>query len=452
MIEMTIPMPCYAGPDAGRVALSSSPATTPDGAMALCGWWNVIGLAFSALCRSRQDAGPNHDIWHLRHHWRQIRGRVGAALCRGTFRFSPVRLIDLKNGHRVEVWDAEDSLVQKMLSLALTPLLGERLSQRCFHLTGRGGLKGGVRAVRDALANGDYHFVMRSDVRGYYANIAHAPLLEELRRHVDDPNILDLVSQYCHRTVVHRGLYRFITKGIPLGSPLSPLMGALYLARLDRRMEELKDVFYVRFMDDWGILALTRWKLRNAVRIVNETLSELRVEQHPDKTFIGRVEREFDFLGYHFGGLPSADQPAPFLPPARSAIARMAGNVARLYEQGADTGRVGRYVQRWWRWLRAGLADKHVGPVIAAPARCVLVPLTFAPHTIVRGDNQTNKQDNEHYEKSRHQTLQSELLSAGNICRIKHRSVHMEQTEPRTISVYCRGDVFYRRSESGCWC
>ena len=399
-------------------------------------WQAVLGQAFHALCQSRADTGPHHDIWHLRHHWRQIRHRLVSALRRGTFRFSPVRLIDLKNGHRVEVWDAEDSLVQKMLSLALTPLLGQRLSRRCFHLAGRGGLKGGVRAVRDALASGDYHFVMRSDVRGYYANIAHAPLLEELRQHVDDPTILDLVSQYCHRTVVRGGLYRFITRGIPLGSPLSPLMGALYLARLDRRMEalEAQGIFYARFMDDWVVLAPTRWKLRKAVRAVNETLAELRVEQHPDKTFIGRTSRGFDFLGYHFDGLPpSADPPTPFLPPARSAIARMAGNVARLYEQGADQDRVGRYVQRWWRWLRAGLADKRGRPGTAAPARGVAVPSDFYPDPVVGGEPKTKTKIRKHDDKYKNDTRHVHQQKVGHqpltpdrrYCRRHHGTFHL---------------------------
>jgi len=44
----------------------------------------------------------------------------------------------------------------------------------------------------------------------------------------------------------------------------------------------------------------TRWKLRAAIRLVNQTLAELHVEQHPDKTFIGRISRGFDFLGYAF--------------------------------------------------------------------------------------------------------------------------------------------------------
>lgn len=36
------------------------------------------------------------------------------------------------------------------------------------------------------------------------------------------------------------------------------------------------------------------------MKVVNEVLGSLRLEKHPEKTFIGRIERGFDFLGYHF--------------------------------------------------------------------------------------------------------------------------------------------------------
>ncbi len=55
-------------------------------------------------------------------------------------------------------------------------------------------------------------------------------------------------------------------------------------------------LFYVRFMDDILVLAPTRWKLRRAVKAVNAVLDALRLEKHPDKTVIGRIERGFDFL------------------------------------------------------------------------------------------------------------------------------------------------------------
>ena len=65
---------------------------------------------------------------------------------------------------------------------------------------------------------------------------------------------------------------------------------------LDKRMEAT-GLFYVRFMDDWIVLAPSRWKLRRAIRVVNQTLAELKVEQHPDKTSVGKTERGFCFLG-----------------------------------------------------------------------------------------------------------------------------------------------------------
>jgi len=44
----------------------------------------------------------------------------------------------------------------------------------------------------------------------------------------------------------------------------------------------------IRYMDNILILTKTRWQNR------------LKPEKHPDKTFIGKIEKGFDFLGYHF--------------------------------------------------------------------------------------------------------------------------------------------------------
>jgi len=58
---------------------------------------------------------------------------------------------------------------------------------------------------------------------------------------------------------------------------------------------------YARYMDDWVILSPKRWKLRRAIKVVNETLAELRLGKATCKTFIGRIERGFTFLGQAFG-------------------------------------------------------------------------------------------------------------------------------------------------------
>ncbi len=61
------------------------------------------------------------------------------------------------------------------------------------------------------------------------------------------------------------------------------------------------------------------------VKAVNAVLRLLRLEKHPDKTFIGKIERGFDFLGYHF----SRDGPRV----AKATIQRFVERATRLYEQ-----------------------------------------------------------------------------------------------------------------------
>jgi hypothetical protein len=70
------------------------------------------------------------------------------------------------------------------------------------------------------------------------------------------------------------GWYWTFERGISLGCPLSPLLGAFFLLDLDRAFERT-GLFYVRFMDDIAVLAPTRWRLRAAVRQVHQTLTAL---------------------------------------------------------------------------------------------------------------------------------------------------------------------------------
>ncbi len=75
------------------------------------------------------------------------------------------------------------------------------------------------------------------------------------------------------------------------------------------------------------------------------------VEQHPDKTFIGRISRGFDFLGYTFtpAGLDVAPQ----------TVERCVERVSRLYEQDVDLLHIGAYVRRWLRWTKSELGERE---------------------------------------------------------------------------------------------
>ena len=89
------------------------------------------------------------------------------------------------------------------------------------------------------------------------------------------------------------------------------------------------------------------------MKAVNGVLGRLCLEKHPDKTFIGRIERGFDFLGYHFS--------REGLTVAKATIRKFVTRAIRLYEQepgeAEASSRFGLYVRRWVRWTGAGLAE-----------------------------------------------------------------------------------------------
>jgi RNA-directed DNA polymerase len=192
-------------------------------------------------------------------------------------------------------------------------------------------------------------------VKGYYESIDHTILLKQLDKDIADPFIWRLLVQFVKRSVEKGGSFKSIHCGISRGCPLSPLIAAYYLKGLDERMEGNTHYFYRRFMDDIIVLAKTRWHLRKAVRTVNQHFNQLKVEQAPDKTFIGKISKGWDFLGYHFDGKQ--------LTVAAKTVEKHILHYRQLYEQLSMKKAtsvemalaLGLYVKRWLRWAAAGL-------------------------------------------------------------------------------------------------
>jgi len=290
-----------------------------------------IDKALSWLKMQRKDCGQNSDIWNLLFHWPKIKGDLMRQLVRGEYEFDPVQQYRFEDGIK-HIFSAKDALVLKIMTLIIEPFVLNHVPRTCTHLKGHGGSKEAIRQIMSQ--NNDYRFFVKSDVKSYYASMDHEVLYQLCEKIIEDKTILRLIWRFLKHTITYGGLYWDNNKGIPLGCPLSPLLAALYLKPLDDEMAKL-DVFYVRFMDDWTILAKTRWQLRKAIQIMNHTLNQLKVEKHPDKTDMGKIEKGFDFLGYHIS--PSTLSPAP------KTIQQYLANISQLYEQSAPQKRIEQY-------------------------------------------------------------------------------------------------------------
>ena len=289
---------------------------------------------------------------HFRWRWAKIRDGIERAFISGKYRFDAQSRRNLASGELIDVYTAGDALVIKALALILEPILMPFLSLYFYHLKGRGGLKGAVRSVAENM--GGYTFVFRTDVKSYYDSIDHHILISKLGTLVKDARIIGFVWKYLNRVVEYNGVYSEVKKGIPMGSSLSPLLGAFYLRELDMRFT-IPGVFYARYMDDILIMTKSRWRLRHAIKILNEEFELLGLKKHPQKTSIGRVEKGFEFLGYHYGrdGLRLAEK----------TIDNFISKALRLYEQGpvqTRLERLGGYTKRWVRWTTSGFQSLEI--------------------------------------------------------------------------------------------
>ncbi len=121
-------------------------------------------------------------------------------------------------------------------------------------------------------------------------------------------------------------------------------MGALMLKSLDACVP--KKAFYARYMDDWVILVKTRSQLRRVVKKMHHVMQKLNFKLAVNKTYIGRVQKGFDFLGYHFTHLGIVGL-------AKKTVQNFLERMAKLYEQGANNDRIQLYVRRWSLWCNA---------------------------------------------------------------------------------------------------
>ena len=305
---------------------------------------NVLEEAMTLIYKRRQNDSHNSDIWSFHTNWPTHRNQIKEQLLSGQYELSPVQTFDTPDAGRLTRWCAADAVVLKAFALVLGPLLDNQIDRRCTHLKGRGGLKGACRTLGASIKH--FRYVFKSDVASFYDSMNHDIVMQHAQTVMTDKRLLNLLHQYLNRVEVLKGNHRLIEQGIPKGCPLSPLMGGLLLKSLDDSIS--KDCFYVRYMDDWVILTKTRHQLRRVTKKMHQIMNRLKFKLALDKTYIGRIKRGFDFLGYRFSH-------QGIIGLAQKTITNFKERLSRLYESGASSQRVAQYVRNWMRWCVAGI-------------------------------------------------------------------------------------------------
>jgi len=144
-----------------------------------------------------------------------------------------------------------------------------------------------------------YQHIVDIDLKSFFDEVDHCYLLQLLYRKIKCRHTLRLIRKWLRAPIHVKGKLVKRRKGIPQGSPLSPLLGNIMLHELDRELERQGQRF-VRYADDFSIYAKTKTAARTIGNKVYLFLrNKLKLPINRDKSGL-RKPVNFTLLGFGF--------------------------------------------------------------------------------------------------------------------------------------------------------
>ena len=231
------------------------------------------------------------------------------------------------------IWDR---LIQQCIKQVMEPICEARFSNNSYGFRPNRSVENAIAAIYRLMQRSGLYYVVEFDIKGFFDNVDHSKLIKQLwSLNIRDKELLYVIRRILKAPILMPdGHTEHPTKGTPQGGIISPLLANVVLNELDHWIEsqwqcnpvtdnyshrenaagcpiqshayramrntKLKEMYVVRYADDFRILCRTKEQADRTLIAVTHWLKErLRLDVSPEKTRVVDTRRSYsEFLGF----------------------------------------------------------------------------------------------------------------------------------------------------------
>lgn len=172
-------------------------------------------------------------------------------------------------------------------------------------------------------------YILIMDYSGYFDNILHEPIFQDLERKIFDPRIINLTKQF---------VTPFGEKSLGLGSETSQILAINYPNHIDHYIKEvLRIKGYGRYMDDSYLIHHDKKYLEYCLKEITRLCDEIGIKLNLNKTQIVKLTHQFTYLKTKYSFVENGKILKRVSRKSVTRMRRKMKKFKKLYDQGLMT-------------------------------------------------------------------------------------------------------------------